>query len=101
MSYMMNPPVIGAPRPLKPEDARASAARHGRRFDREQKAPWYAYRDGKRWRQGWYEDDESYAAKLDLVGEYGLGSVCLWVLDGASEPQSTFSIIGCELRPRP
>ena len=42
--------------------------------------------------QGWYEDDEALAAKLDLAREQDIGGVCLWVLDGADDPRPVFEL---------
>lgn len=86
-------PIVGKPRKLSPEQARANAAKYGRRFHPEQKVPWYCYRQDDRWVQGWYEDEESLAAKLELVEVHDLQGVCIWVLDGANEPPSTFDLI--------
>jgi GH18 family chitinase len=86
-------PIIGKPRKLDAQEARANAQKHGRKFDPQQQTPWYCYRGEKGWVQGWYEDDESLAAKLDLVRAQGLQGVCVWVLDGAQEPPSTFQLL--------
>ncbi len=93
-------PIVGKPRPLKPEQARANAEKYGRRFDPQQQAPWYCRpRDGG-YVQGWYEDDESFAAKLRLVRERDLKGICLWVIDGAREPRETFQLIRRHLSER-
>jgi spore germination protein YaaH len=86
-------PIVGRPRPLKAAEARANAEKHGRRFDPDQKAPWYRYAKGDGFVQGWYEDDESIAAKLAFFREQELAGVCVWVLDGAKEPPETFQLI--------
>jgi spore germination protein YaaH len=86
-------PIIGRPRKLTLEQARANAEKHGRRFNPEQKAPWYCYKEGDRWVQGWYEDEESVAAKFELAKATGLQGVCIWILDGAKEPPGTFELI--------
>lgn len=54
------------PRELMPNDrlvASALAREHGLRRDGEG-TPYYAYRDGAQWRQGWFEDLESLGRKL-------------------------------------
>jgi len=54
------------PAALMPNDRLAAtvlAARHGLRRDAEE-TPYYAYRDGGRWRQGWFEDLHSLTRKL-------------------------------------
>ena len=93
-------PLIAKPRALSAEEAREGAARHGRKFHPKQKVPWYSYREGDHFVQGWYEDDESYGAKLDLAERYDLGGICIWVLDGAGEPPSTFMLIREHLQGR-
>ncbi|GMV80226.1 MAG: hypothetical protein AMXMBFR7_14100 [Planctomycetota bacterium] len=82
--------IVGKPRALSAAEARANAEKHGRKFDPEQQAPYYEYRDGEHWIQGWYEDEESFAAKLKLARDLQLPGVCLWVLDGVAEPESTW-----------
>jgi len=86
-------PIIGKPRKLDMEEARANESRYGRKFHPLQKAPWYCYKDGKNWVQGWYEDGESFSAKLKLIGEYNLKGICIWVLDGTKEPRENFRLI--------
>jgi spore germination protein YaaH len=54
------------PRELMPNDrlaATALAREHGLRRD-DEGSPYYAYRDGKLWRQGWFEDVASLTRKL-------------------------------------
>jgi spore germination protein YaaH len=86
-------PVVGRHRPLTAAEARANAEKHGRKFDPNQKAPWYCYAKGDGFVQGWYEDDESMAAKLAFFREQDLAGVCIWVLDGAKEPPETFQVL--------
>ena len=76
----------GRARQLSAKQARANAEKYGRRFDSQQKEPWYRYQRDGGWVQGWYEDDEAFAAKLELAREQQIGGVCLWVLDGANDP---------------
>lgn len=98
--------IIGKPRRLSPAEARANAQTYGRRFDPLQKAPWYCHQEGDNWVQGWYQDEESLAAKLELARACGLQGICIWVLDGAHEPTSTFELLrryrsGADLPARP
>jgi GH18 family chitinase len=86
-------PIVGDPRPLSAEEARERAAEFGRRFHPEQREPWYRHPDGDLWVQGWYEDEESLKAKLDLAAGTDLQGVCVWVLDGAHEPPSTLALL--------
>jgi spore germination protein YaaH len=90
--------IIGKWRRLTAEQAATNAQQHGRLFDVQQKSPWYRYASGDQWVQGWYEDDESLAAKYDLARELNLQGVCIWVLDGSHEPRSTFSLLETRLQ---
>lgn len=91
-------PLIDKPRRITAEQARANAARHGRRFAPQQQEPWYCYREGDRFVQGWYEDEESFAAKPDLARRFNLQGVCLWVLDGAKKSSEDYRLIRERLR---
>ena len=85
--------IVGKPRRITAAEARANAEKHGRKFDPQQKAPWYCYAKDDGFVQGWYEDEESLAAKLAFYREQDLAGVCIWVLDGAKEPPETFQAI--------
>jgi spore germination protein YaaH len=85
--------INGKARPLAAADARANAEKHGRKFDANQKAPWYCYAKGDGFVQGWYEDDESFAAKLAFFREQDVAGVCLWAVDGVREPAETFKLL--------
>jgi len=85
--------IVGRPRPISAGEARSNADKHGRKFDPQQKAPWYCYAKGDAFVQGWYEDDESLAAKLSFFREQDLAGVCIWVIDGVQEPPETFKLI--------
>jgi hypothetical protein len=72
--------------------------KYGLRRDAASGAPWYAFNDGRAWRQGWFDDAVSLAPRLDftVAGDY-LG-VALWILgydDGAM-----FATIRSRLRER-
>ncbi len=41
----------------------------GVNIDDEQKSPWYVYRDGTAFVQGWYNDLAAWKAKLDWIDE--------------------------------
>jgi len=86
-------PILGKPRMLTAVEARANAEKHGRKFDPKQQAPWYCYAKGDGFVQGWYEDEESFAAKLKLFRRHDLAGVCIWVLDGVREPADVFTSI--------
>jgi spore germination protein YaaH len=60
--------------------AKAAAAAHGRQFDAASASPYYSYRSGDSWRQAWYEDAESLAAKYALINNRNLGGAGIWAL---------------------
>ncbi|MEZ4439830.1 MAG: glycosyl hydrolase family 18 protein [Polyangiaceae bacterium] len=43
--------------------------------------PWYRWQQGGNWRQVWYDDERSLAAKYDLAFDQGLGGVGMWALN--------------------
>jgi spore germination protein YaaH len=59
---------------------RAIAQGNLRRWDEGSQNPWYAYQDAGGFRQAWYEDEESLAAKYQLALEQGIGGVGMWAL---------------------
>lgn len=59
---------------------RALESGRTRRWDPESMNPWYAYPSGGAYRQTWYDDEESLAAKYQLALEQGLGGVGIWAL---------------------
>jgi spore germination protein YaaH len=59
--------------------AAADAELHGFLWDVPSSTPWYRYEDPG-WRQGWYDDDSSLAAKYTLVLDEGLAGVGIWAL---------------------
>ncbi|MBI5720452.1 MAG: hypothetical protein HZC37_22475 [Burkholderiales bacterium] len=67
--------------------AREEAARHGLRRDAASGSPYYAYQEPKGgWRQGWFEDEVSLAAKLEFVQQQGLAGIAVFPVgydDGA------------------
>ena len=59
-----------------------------RRFDAHSLTSWLPYRDGKKWRQVWFEDSLSLMYKYRFVDSVGLGGIAIWALGydgGASE----------------
>ena len=70
------------PAELMPNDrlvASALAQRHGLLRDAEH-TPYYVYRDGRRWRQGWFEDLESLTRKLEPERGAGYGGLAFFPL---------------------
>jgi spore germination protein YaaH len=70
------------PAALMPNDrlaASALARKHGLQRDAED-TPYYAYRDGVQWRQGWYEDMPSLTRKLAREREQGYAGLAFFPL---------------------
>jgi hypothetical protein len=70
------------PRSLMPNDRRVAselAQRHGLRRDREH-TPYYAYREGRQWIQGWYEDLPSLTRKLAPERAQGYAGLAFFAL---------------------
>jgi hypothetical protein len=61
-------------------NAQARARQHGLRREPETGAPYYAYRDKDGWKQGWFDDPESLAPRLDFVRAGNYRGVALFVL---------------------
>ncbi len=57
------------------------------RFDPVSQAPYFNYYDqeGKR-HEVWFDDAQSYAARLRLVDQYDLGGVSYWTLNSFFAP---------------
>lgn len=51
-----------------------------RNYDQDAENAWYAYESGGGWRQTWYDDEESLAAKYQLALEQDIGGVGMWAL---------------------
>jgi spore germination protein len=74
-------------------ECEAKMRQHGARWEDAQKSPWYCYRDGDAFVQGWYNDARAWNAKLDWVREQGLGGIGVWVLDGAQDPPDMWRVL--------
>jgi spore germination protein YaaH len=73
--YAADPDVV----PELPR-AREQAERHGVLRDPVSGSPYYVFRRPSGWVQGWFEDAESLAAKIEFVRARGLGGVALFPL---------------------
>jgi spore germination protein YaaH len=61
--------------------AHAQAERHGARREAASGSAYYAYREASgTWRQGWFEDEASLAAKFDFVKQQGLAGIAIFPL---------------------
>lgn len=71
-----------APADVLPDAPRArdQGEAHGVRRDPVSGSPYYVFRSGDAWRQGWYEDAESLRLKFAFVREQGLGGIALFPL---------------------
>jgi spore germination protein len=67
--------------------ARSQAALHGLRRDPASGSPYYAYQEPSGgWRQGWFEDERSLAAKFEFVKQQQLAGIAVFPIgydDGA------------------
>jgi hypothetical protein len=81
----------GATRPY--DFMEAQAALYGKRWDSKQQSAWYVYEDGEQFVQGWYDDEHSWAAKLDYASQEGLAGVGIWVLDGKSDSPAIWDLL--------
>ena len=74
-------------------DARAQAAKTGRRYQPDQASAWTTYAAKgcadctPSWRQAWYDDPDSFGVKVDSALEAGLAGIGVWALgmDGGEE----------------
>jgi hypothetical protein len=71
----------------------AQAALYGKRWDSKQQAAWYVYQQGEEFVQGWYDDDHSWAAKLDYVSQEQLSGVGIWVVDGMNDAPAMWEML--------
>ncbi len=55
-------------------------------WDDTEQVPWFRYRAGGVTHEVWYEDVQSFQAKLTLVGTYGLQGFSAWMI-GQEDPQ--------------
>jgi spore germination protein YaaH len=71
---------LTAPEGVRPELPRAAdrISRHGARRDERSGVPYWVFRDGAQWYQGWAEDARSLSLKYDFVRERGLGGVAIF-----------------------
>jgi spore germination protein YaaH len=84
---------VGAPATAEYDDAVRSAVQGGRNYDSEQGSAWTAYATKDcsscpaTWRQTWYDDPDSFGAKVGFALEHGLAGVGIWApgMDGARE----------------
>lgn len=65
--------------------AQARAEVHGLRRDSTSRAPYYVYRNGSGWRQGWFEDAQSLEAKRAFVQKEGMAGIALFALGYGDE----------------
>lgn len=56
---------------------------YGRRWDPIWKTPWFAYKVGTQWYEGYYDDNESLGMKYDLVLEKDIAGIGIWHIGAA------------------
>lgn len=59
---------------------RAVEGGRARQWDPEAENAWFAFEESGTWKQTWYDDEESLAAKYQLALEQGIGGVGIWAL---------------------
>jgi len=82
------------------------ATQSGRRYQPDQASAWTAYPDRQCatcpavWRQVWYDDADSFGAKIDLALEQGLAGVGMWALGHEAGRDELWWALRHRLRPR-
>lgn len=82
------------------------AAKSGRRYQPDQASAWTAYPDRQCtncpavWRQVWYDDPDSFGAKIDHALEQGLAGIGVWALGMESGRDDLWLTLRDRLRPR-
>lgn len=79
-------PIVGRGILKSLAECEQKARKHGQRWDDEQQSPWYCYKEGDAFVQGWYNDLKAWQAKLDWIKQQQLGGIGIWVLDGVNDP---------------
>ena len=79
------------------KSARLEAQRYGRRWDAPSSTPYYVYQSDGGWRQAFYDDGESFDAKLGLIKNRGLAGVGIWALAYDGDRPELFDAIERQL----
>ncbi len=83
-----------------------AAARYGRRYEPEQASAWTVFATEQcpscppTWRQVWYDDPESFGAKIDLALEQDLAGVGIWALGMEAGREEMWWALRDRLRPQ-
>ncbi len=86
--------------------ALAAAAASGRQYDPAQAAAWTVYATSQcsscppTWRQVWYEDPDTFTAKMELALDSGLAGVGVWALGMDGDREEMGWALQNQLRPR-
>lgn len=95
--------------PSDPYYARATdlAAQNGRRYQPDQASAWTAYAVPPEctncpavWRQVWYDDADSFGAKIDFALQQGLAGVGMWAMGMDAPHPELWLTLRDRLRPR-
>jgi len=87
------------------ETAVRSAVQGGRRYDTTQESAWTAYATKScssctpTWRQVWYDDPDSFGAKIGFALEQGLAGVGVWAPGMEGEREEMWWALRNQLRP--
>lgn len=72
-----------------------------RRWDAATSSPWYAWQANGAWRQVWYDDAESLAAKYRMVIDQDLGGTGMWALNYDQPHPELWDLIETTFRAEP
>ncbi|MDD3474328.1 MAG: glycosyl hydrolase family 18 protein [Candidatus Dojkabacteria bacterium] len=83
-------PTIGTGTSFMYSQAVTKIQQYTRLWNSTWKSPYYTYKTGNQWHQGWYEDAESLNFKYDLVNQKQLAGIGIWAL-GYDVPHTELS----------
>lgn len=63
------------------------------RWNNTEKARWYVYSIGGKWRQGYYDDASSLGAKYDFVRSANLGGVAIWAVGYDNNAKELYDVL--------
>jgi spore germination protein YaaH len=86
-------PVPHATLPAIRTSALVRSLQYGTKREAGTKNPWYSFRDAQGWHQGWFDDAQSLAPRLEFVRREGYGGVAFFVLgyDGGTLVESALT----------
>lgn len=72
---------------------RATDGERTRLWDPDSQNAWYVFQSGGAWRHTWYDDEESLAAKYQLVLEQEIGGIGMWALGYDGEFDELWNVL--------